>query len=74
MLTKQEVLNILGKNIQTIREYKCISLKEISEKTGINKRYFQKIEQGKAVGISLLKIFIIAEALRVYPHELFIGL
>lgn len=52
----------LGNNIQTLREEKQMTIKELSEKTGIRKEYLRKIECGKAYGIlfdkHLLKIAI----------------
>ena len=52
----------LGDNIQKFREKKQMTIKELSEKTGIRKEYLRKIENGKAYGVlfdkHLLKIAI----------------
>lgn len=59
------LIKILGKNIQKIRISKNISIKEMSEKTGIREKYLKKIEKGEAIGITTSKIFLIANALSV---------
>ena len=59
------LIKILGKNIQKIRISKNISIKEMSEKTGIREKYLKKIEKGEAIGITTSKIFLIADALSV---------
>ena len=52
----------LGVNIQKTREEKQMTIKELSEKTGIRKEYLRKIEDGRAYGVlfdkHLLKIAI----------------
>lgn len=57
-----EICEKLGKRIQKFREEKGISVKELSEKTGIRQEYIKKIENGKAYGVTidnhLLKISI----------------
>ncbi len=55
----------LGNNVQKIRLSKNISIKEMSEKTGIREKYLKKIEKGEAMGITTSKIFLIADALSV---------
>ena len=64
----EEAINIiknLGSNVQKIRQSKNISIKELSEKTGIREKYLKKIEKGEAMGITTSKIFLIAYALSV---------
>lgn len=64
----EEAINIiknLGSNVQKIRQSKNISIKELSEKTGIREKYLKKIEKGEAMGITTSKIFLIADALSV---------
>lgn len=55
----------LGENVQEIRQSKNISIKEVSEKTGIREEYLKKIEKGEAFGITTSIIFVIADALSV---------
>ena len=62
----------LGKRIKEQREKRQITIKELSEKTGIRAEYLKKIENGKAYGVMIDKhILIIAIALKVKIHELF---
>lgn len=72
--TDFEILKILGKNIQTARCNNKISLKELSNKTQIRLQYLRKIEKGVAIGISTGHIFKIAEALKIKPSELLMGI
>lgn len=69
-----QALKILGQNIKDNREKRGITLEEVSQKTGIRLPYLKKIENGKAVGVSTMHVFIIAEALDVMPHILVKGL
>lgn len=56
----------LGKRIQKLREERQITIKEMSEKSGIRKDYLKKIEQGKAYGVALDKHLIkIANVLKI---------
>lgn len=68
-----KLLKNIGENIQNCREAKGLTLKEVSEKTGIRKQYLKRIEKGEAPRITTT-IYLIAVALKVYPHELFNGL
>ena len=62
----------LGKNIQKYREGKEITLKELSEKTGIRKEYLQKIEKGIAYGVLIERhLFKIASALNIKVSDMF---
>lgn len=58
-----DVLKILGKNIQKSRTDRNISIKELSEKTGIREKYIIKIEKGEAIGMTTGHLFKIADAL-----------
>lgn len=69
-----QALKILGQNIKENREKKRITLEEVSQKTGIRLPYLKKIENGKAVRVSTMHVFMIAEALDVMPHILVKGI
>ncbi|MCM1003119.1 MAG: helix-turn-helix transcriptional regulator [Candidatus Gastranaerophilales bacterium] len=69
-----QIFKILGQNIKYIRELKEISLEQVSQKTGIRLQYLKRIENGEAYGVTTTQIFVIAEALNVYPHELVKGI
>ena len=60
----------LGKRIKEQREKRQITIKELSEKTGIRAEYLKKIENGKATGIRFSHIFIIAHALKTKAYKL----
>ena len=62
----------LGNNIQKFREKKQMTIKELSEKTGIRKEYLRKIEDGKAYGVLFDKHLLkIAIALNTKISDLF---
>ena len=62
----------LGNNIQKFREEKQMTIKELSEKTGIRKEYLRKIEDGKAYGVLFDKHLVkIATALNIKMSDLF---
>lgn len=69
-----QALKILGQNIKENREKGGMTVEEVSQKTGIRLSYLKKIENGKAVGVSTMHIFLIAEVLDVMPHILVKGL
>lgn len=69
-----QALKILGQNIKENREKRGMTLEEVSQKTDIRLSYLKKIENGKAIGVSTMHIFMIAEALDVMPHILVKGL
>lgn len=69
-----QALKVLGQNIKDNREKRGMTLEEVSQKTGIRLPYLKKIENGKAVRVSTMHIFMIAEALDVMPHILVKGL
>ena len=57
------LIKILGMNVKKIRLVKNISIKELSEKTGIRENYLKKIEKGEAVGITITQMWQISEML-----------
>ena len=62
----------IGQHVQKLREERNMSIKELSEKTGIRKEYLRKIEQGIAYGVLLEKHFSkIANAFNLKLSELF---
>ena len=62
----------LGLHIKKLRVERKITLKELSEKTGIRKEYLQKIEDGKAYGVLMERhLFKISSALTIKISEMF---
>lgn len=64
-----EIHKSLAKNIKTVRVSKNVSISELSQMTGITKKYLEKIENAQAVGLSTRHLFKIAAALKVKPVE-----
>lgn len=65
-----KLVKCVGENVYNIRTKKGLTIKELSEKTGIRKEYLKKIEKGEAVGIMTGQIFRLAIGLDVRPYEL----
>lgn len=68
-MKKQErfysLLKLIGKNISIIREFRKMSIGELSIQTGIRIEYLKKIEQGNAYRLNITKFFRIAKVLNV---------
>lgn len=62
---------IMGENIKFYREKQNITLKDLSTKTKIRKEYLKKIENGSAIGVKPVQVFIIKEALNITFDEIF---
>lgn len=45
-------LVLLGKRVKELRLQKCMTIKELSEKSRISTKYITKIENGQAIGIT----------------------
>ena len=65
MVRKLEIFEKIGFNIKKYRVEQNISLKELSNKTGINIKYLSRIEKTKAIGMRMSHLFIIASALDI---------
>ena len=61
----------LGEKIKNIRIKKQITIKNMSDSTGISAKYLQKIEDGKAFGVLIERhLFKIANVLNIKLHDL----
>ena len=69
-----EEFKIFGNNVKKYRESKRLSIKELSDKTGITVRHLTRIEQGIARRVNVSHIFILAEGLKIPPHKLCEGI
>ena len=68
---KQDFI-LLGKHLRKLREEKNLTIKDVSQKTGIRLQYLQKIEDGLAYRVTLEKHLVkIAKALSLNFSELF---
>ena len=57
--------------IKNIRKSKNISLKELSEETGVSKSYLFELENNKRLNVTLDKLYKISTALDVNVKDLF---
>lgn len=63
----------LGEKIKKKREEKGITILELSKKSDVRKDYLQKIENGQARKLSIIKLCKIANALSTSPQVLVEG-
>lgn len=73
-MEKEKVLKIFGQNLRYYREKANTTIKELSEKSKIRKEYIEKIETGKAFGMSLSHVLRLSNALKIKPHILCEGI
>lgn len=66
---KDPRLVAFGERVRQIRKEKGLSQEALADLAGIDRSYMGHIERGDQ-NITLTKIFQIAEALDIYPHEL----
>ena len=69
----KKLYKITGENIKRIRQSKGMSLEEVSQKTGMNTQYLNKIEEGIAFRFNILQLKEIADLLNVYLEDLLKG-
>ena len=60
----------MGKQIKTLRQARCMSQEELSEKISINSKYLSAIERGKA-NPTLAVLIRLADSLKVGVPDLF---
>lgn len=71
MLTREQFLKKLGKNITNLRKQQNLSIKELSAKSNISAKYLLKIENGEAIKVSSKHIFYLKLALDVSFKDIF---
>lgn len=69
-----EKFRIFGENVRKYRLQKIMTIKELSEKTGITERHLNRIENGTAKRLNVSHIFNLAKSLGILPHELCKGI
>ena len=63
---------LLGQHIKNLREERNMTLKEMSQKTGIRVEYLKRIEAGIAYRVKINEhLYKIAKALKITMVELF---
>lgn len=70
MLTKEEKIKIIGKNIAKYRKAKGLTQNQLSDILDVSREHLAKIETAKR-GISLGLIFEISKALDIPEKDLF---
>ena len=70
----KEVFIKFGQNIKKFRRERNMTIKELSELTGIRVQYLYKIEAGKAYGLKTSHIFIFADAFKMKSYEIVRGM
>lgn len=63
-MRKKLFFEFIGTRIKYYREKNGLTIDELASKSGLRKQYMEKIESGKAYGLSTTKFFKIAEALQ----------
>jgi transcriptional regulator with XRE-family HTH domain len=63
-------LQYLAENLPRLRRHKNLTQEGLSEKSGVEYKYLQKIEGGVVIGVRLHTINRLAEALGVEAWEL----
>ena len=63
-MRKKLFFEFIGARIKYYREKNELTIDELALKSGLRKQYAEKIESGKAYGLSTTKFFKIAEALQ----------
>ena len=63
-------LEIIGDNLKRIRIEKKLTLKKVSELTGLRVEYLSKIEHANAKGLNLSKFECLLEGLDLSAEEL----
>ena len=69
---KKTIPKKIGKNIQDTRESKNLSQTELANLINSDRQYLYKIESGK-VGVSIVKLIVISEALEVNVSDLLVN-
>lgn len=48
----KQILILVGNKVKELRQKRNMTIKELSEKSGISQKYLKKIENGQAIGIT----------------------
>lgn len=65
-----KTLKIIAKNLKRIRDERGLTIKDVSELTGIRCEYIRKIEQVKAPKMNLSKLYFLTKGLKVSFKDL----
>jgi len=63
------VCEAFGRNLRAIRKSKGFSQERLAYDAGIDRSYLGKMERGR-VNVTIVKLYLLAEALKCSPKEL----
>lgn len=66
-------LKLFGERVRQLRKQRGLSQEDFASLSGIDRSYMGHIERGEK-NVTIIKIFLLAEALQVGVEELFINL
>ena len=69
-MRKKLFFEFIGARIKYYREKNELTIDELASKSGLRKQYIEKIESGRAYGLTTTKFFRIAEALELPAGKL----
>jgi len=66
-----DVHELVSENLRKYRLAQNLTIKELSQKSGVNQRFIERIENKLAKRISVSKVFVLAESLNIPIIKLF---
>lgn len=70
MRAKEEIANLLGHKIRTLRVEKNLTMEELALESGMDYSQLSRIERGK-INTSVYQIYTLAKVLEVSVHSIF---
>lgn len=72
-IKKNEVANIVGSKIRTIRQSKGLTIEQLAFEVGVEYAQLSRIERGR-INTSVFQLFMISKALNISFSEIISGL
>jgi transcriptional regulator with XRE-family HTH domain len=72
-MKKNEVANIVGSKIRTIRQSKGLTIEQLAFEVGVEYAQLSRIERGR-INTSVFQLFMISKALNISFSEIISGL
>ena len=66
-----DVHELVSENLRKYRLAQNLTIKELSQKSGVNQRFIERIENKLAKRVLISKLFVIAESLNIPIIKLF---
>ena len=70
---RDEILRLFGERLRELRTERGLTQEQLAELAGVDRNYIGQIERGER-NVALVNIVRIAQALKVQPADLLIGL